>query len=104
MDEEKRLLPCRVTILDRTLTYRIEPENESLVRNAVKGISDKLADLKRRHNYLDNQYLLTVALVQYAVDKAQLKAALGALSKDIQQLDAQLDDYIENNVINSLSR
>ena len=98
MEEDDKRLPCHVTILDRKFKYKIQAEDEVLIRNTVKSISDKLADLKRRRSFQDNQELLTVALVQFAVDKARLEAALGDLDKDIKSLDSQLDEYIENNV------
>lgn len=94
-------MPCYVTILDRKFKYTISPEEESLVRNTVRSVSDKLAELRQRKNFHDNQELLTVALVQFALDKAKLEAAFSDAEKELRFLDSQLDEYIENNV-NSL--
>lgn len=100
MEEEKdKRLPCNVTILDRKFRYTIQPEEESLIRTTVKSISDKLAALKKRSNFHDNQELLTVALVQFVLDKVRLENALEKLGQDIKLLDSQLDEYIENDVI-----
>lgn len=99
MEEDDKRLPCYVTILDRKFKYTIQPEDESLIRNTVKSISDKLTDLKHRRNFHDNQELLTVALVQFALEKARMENALEKMNQDIRLLDSQLDEYIENDVI-----
>lgn len=98
MDDGKFL--CNFTILDRKFTYRVSPDEESMMRNAVKNISDKLAELKQRHSMRDNQEALTVVLIQFAVllEKMRMEDVPGRMIKDIQQLDRQLDEYIENNV------
>ncbi len=98
MDDGKFL--CNFTILDRKFTYRVSPDEESMMRNAVKNISDKLAELKQRHSMRDNQEALTVVLIQFAVllEKMRMEDVPGRMIKDIQQLDRQLDEYIENDV------
>ena len=74
MEEEKdRKLSCNVTILDRKFKYTVPAEDESLIRNTIRGVSDKLAELRSRKNFNDNQELLTVALVQVALEKARLE-------------------------------
>ena len=92
---------CNFTILDRKFTYRVLPEEESVIRNAVKNITDKLADLRQRHNFVDNQQALTVVLIQFAVllEMARTEAAAGRMVKEIQLLDKQLDEYLETSVI-----
>ena len=92
---------CNFTILDRKFTYRVLPEEESVIRNAVKNITDKLADLRQRHNFVDNQQALTVVLIQFAVllEMARTEDAAGRMVKEIQLLDKQLDEYLENSVI-----
>ena len=99
MEEEKDKLVSgnvviNVTILDRKFKYTVPQED----RNTIKGLSEKLSDFKLRKNFHDNQELLTVALVQTAVEKARLEAVLGDMRDSIQLLDSQLDEYIENNV------
>ena len=98
MDDGKFL--CNFTILDRKFTYRVSPDEESMMRNAVKNISDKLAELKQRHSMRDNQEALTVVLIQFAVllEQMRMEDVPGRMIKDIQQLDRQLDEYIENDV------
>ena len=98
MDDGKFL--CNFTILDRKFTYRVSPDEESMMRNAVKNISDKLAELKQRHSMRDNQEALTVVLIQFAVllEKMRMEDVPGRMIKDIQRLDRQLDEYIENDV------
>lgn len=103
MEEEKDKLVSgnvviNVTILDRKFKYTIPQEDESLIRNTIKGLSEKLSDFKLRKNFHDNQELLTVALVQTAVEKARLEAVLGDMRDSIQLLDSQFEEYIENNV------
>ena len=103
MEEEKDKLVSgnvviNVTILDRKFKYTVPQEDESLIRNTIKGLSEKLSDFKLRKNFHDNQELLTVALVQTAVEKARLEAVLGDMLDSIQLLDSQLEEYIENNV------
>ena len=92
---------CNFTILDRKFTYRVLPEEESMIRNAVKNITDKLADLRQRHNFVDNQQALTVVLIQFAVllEMARTEDAAGRIVKEIQLLDKQLDEYLETDVI-----
>ena len=92
---------CNFTILDRKFTYRVLPEEESVIRNAVKNITDKLADLRQRHNFVDNQQALTVVLIQLAVllEMARTEDAAGRMVKEIQLLDKQLDEYLETSVI-----
>ncbi len=99
MDDGKYL--CNFTILDRKLAYRLYPEEESMMRNAVRNISDKLAELKQRHSLRDNQEALTVVLIQFAVllEKARMEDVPGRMIKDIQQLDKQLDEYLESDAI-----
>ena len=100
MEEEKdRKLSCNVTILDRKFKYTVPAEDESLIRNTIRGVSDKLAELRSRKNFNDNQELLTVALVQVALEKARLENLLGEVSGDIRLLDSQLGEYIDNNAI-----
>ena len=90
-----------IRILDRKFTYRVLPEEESVIRNAVKNITDKLADLRQRHNFVDNQQALTVVLIQFAVllEMARTEDAAGRMVKEIQLLDKQLDEYLETSVI-----
>ena len=92
---------CNFTILDRKFTYRVLPEEESVIRNAVKNITDKLADLRQRHNFVDNQQALTVVLIQFAVllEMARTEDAAGRMVKEIQLLDKQLNEYLETSVI-----
>ena len=66
MAEDGKFL-CNFTILDRKFTYRVFPEEEAMMRNAVRNISDKLAELRQRHSFRDNQDALTVVLIQFAV-------------------------------------
>ena len=103
MEEEKDKLMSgnvviNVTILDRKFKYTIPQEDESLIRNTIKDLSEKLSDFKHRKNFHDNQELLTVALVQVAIEKARVETVLGDVQGNIQLLDSQLDEYIENNV------
>lgn len=97
-DMEDGKFLCNFTILDRKLVYRVLPEEESMIRNAVRNISDKLAELKQKHSLRDNQEALTVVLIQFAVllEKVRMEDVSGRIIKDIQQLDRQLDEYIEN--------
>ncbi len=92
---------CNFTILGRKFTYRVLPEEESVIRSAVKNITDKLADLRQRHNFVDNQQALTVVLIQFAVllEMARMEDATGRIVKEIQLLDKQLDEYLETDVI-----
>lgn len=100
-DMEDGKFLCNFTILDRKFTYRVLPEEESMIRNAVKNITDKLADLRQRHNFVDNQQALTVVLIQFAVllEMARTEDAAGRIVNEIQLLDKQLDEYLEMNVI-----
>ncbi|HIZ84996.1 MAG TPA: cell division protein ZapA [Candidatus Coprenecus stercoravium] len=103
MEEEKDKLASRnvvvnISILDRKFTYTVPQEDESLIRNTIKDLSERLMNLKRRKNFHDNQEHLTVALVQIAIEKARLEAELGDVRDNIRLLDSQLDEYIENNV------
>lgn len=100
-DMEDGKFLCNFTILDRKFTYRVLPEEESVIRNAVKNITDKLADLRQRHNFVDNQQALTVVLIQFAVllEMARTEDATGRMVKEIQLLDKQLDEYLETSVI-----
>ena len=99
-DMEDGKILCNFTILDRKFTYKVLPEEESMIRNAVRNISDKLEELKQRHSLRDNQEALTVVLIQFAVllEKTRMEDAPGMMAREIQQLDRQLDEYIENNV------
>ncbi len=89
-----------IKILDRTLVYSVRPEEEGLIRNAVANISKKLTELKDKHRPKDNQEALTIVLIQIASqferDRADDEA--GALAKEIELLDSQLDTYIKNEV------
>ena len=81
MEEEKDKLMSgnvviNVTILDRKFKYTIPQEDESLIRNTIKGLSEKLSDF----------------------EKARVETVLGDVQGNIQLLDSQLDEYIENNV------
>lgn len=100
-DMEDGKFLCNFTILDRKFTYRVLPEEESVIRSAVKNITDKLADLRQRHNFVDNQQALTVVLIQFAVllEMARMEDATGRIVKEIQLLDKQLDEYLETDVI-----
>ena len=64
-------------------------------------VTDKLADLRQRHNFVDNQQALTVVLIQFAVllEMARMEDATGRIVKEIQLLDKQLDEYLETDVI-----
>ena len=99
MAEDGKFL-CNFTILDRKFTHRVFPEEEAMMRNAVRNISDKLAELRQRHSFRDNQDALTVVLIQFAVllEKTRMDDVPGRMIRDIQQLDRQLDEYIENDV------
>ena len=100
-DMEDGKFLCNFTILDRKITYRLLPEEESVVRSAVKNITDKLAELRQRHSFKDNQQALTVVLIQFAVllEMARNEDAAGRMIREIQSLDKQLDEYLETDVI-----
>ena len=100
-DMEDGKFLCNFTILDRKFTYRVLPEEESIIRSAVKNITDKLAELRQRHSFVDNQQALTVVLIQFAVllEMARAEDAAGRMVKEIQSLDRQLDGYLESNAI-----
>lgn len=93
-------LRISVTVLDRTLNYTVRPEDESLIRKAVKSISTKLSDLKSKSQMRDNQEALTIVLIQvaYFLEKLKAEDEAGTIIREVQQLDALLDEYLENNI------
>ncbi len=97
-DENNIRRSITIKILDRTLVYSVRPEEEGLIRNAVSNISKKLSELKEKHRPKDNQEALTIVLIQIASqferDKADDEA--GAMAKEIEFLDSQLDEYIKS--------
>ncbi len=89
-----------IKILDRTLVYSVRPEEEGLIRNAVSNISDKLTQLKEKHRPKDNQEALTIVLIQIAsqFERDKVEDEAGAMAKEIELLDEQLDEYIKTDV------
>ncbi len=97
---DKVLQKINITIADRSYPFSIDPDDEEVMRVAVKKISERLDSYKSRYSITDNQDALAITILQFVVQmvKERKTDVSGSVIKEIQFLDNQLDDYIKNNV------
>ncbi|MBR2947422.1 MAG: cell division protein ZapA [Bacteroidales bacterium] len=98
--EKPEKVALNVTIVGRKYQYRVEPELEDLVRSAVRDVTEKLAMLKSKYKFSDNQDALAIVLLQYVTQMSRYKRedVSGTIIREIQNLDAQIDDYVKRNI------
>lgn len=89
-----------VTIADRRYQYIVNPDDEKYLRDSVRRIADTLSELKTKYSFNDNQDALANALLQYVTRLVKMKYddESGAIIREIEFLDNQLDEYIKTNV------
>ncbi len=98
--EKPEKVALNVTIVGRKYQYRVEPELEDLVRSAVRDVTEKLAMLKSKYKFSDNQDALAIVLLQYVTQMSRYKRedVSGTIIREMQNLDAQIDDYVKRNI------
>lgn len=89
----------QITIADKTYPFSIVPEDEEVIRLAVKRISERLDSYKKKFSINDNQDALAVTVLQFVVQLIKEKKSDNSslLLSEIQSLDNQLGEYIESN-------
>ncbi len=98
MEENKQSI--KVTIADRLYPFSINPMDEEEVRLAVKMINERLENSKKRFQIQDNQDALAITAFQFVVQLIREKRQdnSGTILSEISTLDAQLKEYIDNNL------
>lgn len=56
-----------VNVLDLNYPLWIAPEDEELMRAAVKELNGKIAEYQERYKTLDKQMVITMAAIEYAI-------------------------------------
>ncbi len=98
MEENKQSI--KVNIADRQYPFSISPMDEEEVRMAVKMINERLENSKKRFQIQDNQDALAITAFQFVVQLLREKRNdnSGIILSEISTLDAQLKEYIDNNL------
>lgn len=98
MEETKQSI--KVNIADRQYPFSIYPMDEEEVRMAVKMINERLENSKKRFQIQDNQDALAITAFQFVVQLLREKRNdnSGIILSEISTLDAQLKEYIDNNL------
>lgn len=86
-----------VVLVGRNYKLRVEPSEESMVRQAAKEINDKISDYQSKFPSKDKQDFLTMLLLEQKVE-ALRKIGVQAQSDDwAKKLDA-LDHLLSQNL------
>lgn len=97
---EEELHKIHIMIADRSYPFSVSPDDEEVMRLAVKKISERLDTYKNKYSISDNQDALAITVLQFVVQliKERRSDQSGAIVKEIQFLNNQLDEYIKNNI------
>lgn len=97
---EGELHKIQITIADKNYPFSVNPDDEEVMRLAVKMISDRLGTYKNKYSISDNQDALAITVLQFVVQliKERRNDQSGPVIQEIQFLNNQLDEYIKNNI------
>lgn len=94
-------LSIQLTIADRSYKFNVKPEDEEVVRLAVKNVNDKVSSYKKKYANCDSQNALAMTVLQLAIKllEKERDGSANSIVDDLRSLDNQLDKYIEDNNI-----
>lgn len=97
MEEKHRI---QITIADRSYPFSVAPDQEEIMRLAVKRISERMDNYKKKFALRDNQDALAITALMFVAQMIKEKRTdtSGSLVKELQYLSDQLDEYFENNI------
>lgn len=91
------LIPVNIIIGDRTYRLKIEPEDEEVLRRAVKMINEKIMEFKGTFAGKDMQDFIAMVLIWLSTEQHktgsesfQLQEAIGKLSQMEEMIDKAL--------------
>ncbi len=87
-------ITVNVWLSGRSYRLRIKPEEESVVRKAVKLADEKVNEMKRHYSGKDDQDFMAMTLLTYAADSAIESFANPLLLNELNQLSGKIDKVI----------
>lgn len=87
-------IPVNISIADRSYRVKIDPNDESAVRNSVKIINDKITEFKTNFPGKDMQDYISMVLVWFATESKSKSVSLPDEKNILQKLD-QIEKLID---------
>lgn len=95
--EPEKLIPINVVVADRNYRLKVRPEEEELVRKALKSVNEKILEYKTNFAGKDMQDYIAMCLITYATQSAEEGVPLPedpGLSPLLGRLEAILDEAL----------
>lgn len=91
---KEELMAINVWLAGRSYRIKIKPEEESIVRRAVKVADEKITELKAHYAGKDDQDFLAMCLLSYAADTAIDTFANPLVTAELEKLGAKIDGVL----------
>jgi cell division protein ZapA len=88
---DEALMPINVWLAGRSYRIRIKPEEESIVRKAVKVADDRITDMRTHYAGKDEQDFMAMCLLSYAADTALEAFANPLVAEELASLTTKID-------------
>ncbi len=85
----------KVLIAGRTYPLTVKKEEEQLVQNTAKMISDKVKEMEQNYAVRDKQDLLAMTALNLLVAQQNTPKKSPELEKEINQLDLFVSQYLQ---------
>lgn len=94
-DNTSGLLSINVWLAGRSYRIRIRPEEEEMVRKAVKLADEKVMEMRRHYAARDDQDFVAMVLLMYAADSATDEEHSPLLRQTLADMAAKIDRAVE---------
>jgi cell division protein ZapA len=86
------LISINVWLAGRSYRIRIKPEEEAMVRKAVKLADDKISEMRTHYAGKDIQDFLAMTLITYATDEVtEGKPSYNLFEKELNKMVSKID-------------
>ena len=86
------LISINVWLAGRSYRIRIKPEEEAMVRKAVKLADDKISEMRTHYAGKDMQDFLAMTLITYATDEVtEGKPSYNLFEKELNKMVSKID-------------
>lgn len=90
-DNTSGLLSINVWLAGRSYRIRIRPDEEEMVRKAVKLADEKVMEMRRHYAARDDQDFVAMVLLMYAADSATGEEYSPLLKQSLVDMAAKID-------------
>ena len=92
---EENTMPINVWLLGRSYKLLIKPQEEEIIRKAIKIANDKINRLRVAYSGKDEQDILAIMLVEYAANTAIEIKDNPLITEEIDRVVAKIDAVLE---------